>query len=339
MTKPFLQSLFEKLADKLEARVIFADEFGYAGYFQFKSGLRTFFKGTSFDINPQGASKIAADKDYCAKIMKRLGYSVPEGVLIFSPEYRSRFERSNPQLHSQLIGLEAAIETSGKWEFPLFVKPNDESEGLGVSRAYDVRQLVDDVQSLFSWSERVLVQKALIGNDFRLVLLDGELISAYQRRPLQIRGDGARSIRNLLDDKIAELQANGRGKRFQREDPRIWRELHRLGYDFEYVPEVDEVLRLLPNANLSTGGEATDLTDVVHESYKKYCSSIASDMNLRLCGIDLITDDLSRPMQTATVLELNSEPGLNNFAATGKRENVAVEKLYEKILTHLRDSA
>lgn len=337
MTRPFLQAMFERLAAKVEANLVFADQLGYAGYFEFKGGRRTFFKGTSFDLNPQGASKVASDKDYCAKILKHLGYTVPDGILIFSPEYRSRFAQTSPEFYHHLIGLEEAVAVSQSWGFPLFVKPNDESEGLGVSRVYDMRQLVDDVQTLFSWTERVLVQKPLAGNDFRLVVLDGEIISAYQRRPFAIRGNGECSVRKLIDEKIAEQQASGRGKKLTRDEPRIWRELNHLGHDFDFVPAAGSVLTLLPNANLSTGGDAEEFTEGVHKSYREFCASIARDMNLSICGVDLITDDLTSPMENATVLELNSAPGLNNFAATGKRENETVERLYEKILLHLRD--
>ena len=157
---PF-QDLIERVALKLNAQVIFVDEFGYAGRIEFGRGLRTYFKGTAFDINPQGAANIASDKDYAAKFLGQLGYLVPEGVLIFSARSRTSFERLNREVYNDLGGIETAIEFSRRVGFPLFVKPNEESEGRGVTRVYNIRQLTDDLQGLFSWCDQVLVQRPL----------------------------------------------------------------------------------------------------------------------------------------------------------------------------------
>jgi D-alanine-D-alanine ligase-like ATP-grasp enzyme len=218
--KPLLQDILERLGRKLDAKVIFADQFGYAGYIEFESGHRTFFKGTSFDLNPQGASRIAAGKDYVAKILKRLEYEVPDGILLVSAEYRQSFQYRNPAIYESLSGLESALKFAEVAGFPLFVKPNEESEGRGVSRVYHERQLVDDIQTLFSLTDQVLVQKPLVGHDFRVVVLDGEIISAYRRYPFRVRGDGQRSIRSLIDAKIIELHMAERGKKINATD---WR--------------------------------------------------------------------------------------------------------------------
>jgi D-alanine-D-alanine ligase-like ATP-grasp enzyme len=339
MAPSFMQELLEKIADRISARAVFADDFGYAGFIEFENGHRTFFKGTSFDINGLGSSKIAADKDYAAKFLRRLGYPVPEGILVFAPRYRAKFERSNRDFYDHLDGLEKALEFADESGFPLFVKPNEESEGRGVSRVYDRRQLVDELQLLFHSSDRVLVQRPLAGGDFRVVVLDGEVISAYQRFALQVTGDGASTVRQLVDSRITGLRAGGRGKKIDPADPRIHRELADQGIRFDEIPPAGKLITLLPNANLSTGGEAKDLTASIHATYREFCASVARDMGLALCGVDLIAPDITQPLQQATVLEINSAPGLNNFSTSGSDQAIVVEKLYEKLLFRLRDRA
>lgn len=336
MPRPYLQELLERLAAKLAFKVAFADNFGYAGYIEFENGQRTFFKGTSFDINPQAASRIAADKDYAAKLLQGFGYKVPEGILVFSPRYRAPFERLNREIYNQLGGLEQAIEFAAHAGFPLFVKPNEESEGRGVSRVYDIRQLVDALHELFSWTDHVLVQKPIAGNEFRVVVLDGEIISAYQRWPLQICGDGCLTIRELLAQKIVLLRANNRGKKIEPNDWRIQRELTHQHRRFDDIPIANEVVSLLPNANLSTGGEAEDLTERIHSSYRDYCASVTRDMGVMLCGVDLMAPNITESLSSPTVLEINSAPGLNNFAASGPLQGEIVERLYEKVLDRLK---
>src|ERR1700758_1265157 len=93
--KNFLPKLLAELAGEFGAVLYQEPEYGYVGYLEFPNGRRFFFRGTSFDLNPQGASAVAEDKDYCARLLSHFGYRVPEGVLLFAPRYRQQMRRRN----------------------------------------------------------------------------------------------------------------------------------------------------------------------------------------------------------------------------------------------------
>lgn len=333
---PFLQTLIQQSVARAGGVVIFADQFGYAGCIEFDNGRRSFFRGTSFDINPQGASRIASDKDFAAKFLAKFGYKVPEGMLVFAPEYREKLEKRNSDLADHLPGVAAAHAFAERHGYPLFVKPNEESEGRGVARVYDARQLSEHVTSLFARHERVLVQRPVIGEDFRIVVLDDQVISAYQRVPLRIAGDGRSTIEHLIGRKIAGLRASGRGFKIEVADPRFEREVRQQGFALEQVPPAETVITLLPNANLSTGGDAVDLTETIHPSYGAYCVGVARAMGLVMCGVDLIAPSITAPLSDPTVLEINSAPGLNNFATVGVKAESAVQALYDQLVMRLK---
>ena len=93
---------------------------------------------------------------------------------------------------------------------------------------------------------------------------------------------------------------------------------------------------LLDNANLSTGGDAIDVTDKIHRDFQSLAVRITKDMGLRMCGVDLITSgDISKPLKEYVVIEINSAPGLDNYASIGNKQKERVDELYLRVLKAL----
>ena len=141
--KPFLTSLLCDIGAEFGASVHVDPDYGYVGYIEFPSGKRYFFKNTSFDVNPQAASAIAKDKDYCALLLKQFGHPVPDGVLLYAPRYTRQMRLKNEAVASGLGFAERAMAFAGARGFPLFLKPNEGSEGRGVTK-------VDTTEELFT---------------------------------------------------------------------------------------------------------------------------------------------------------------------------------------------
>lgn len=83
------------------------------------------------------------------------------------------------------------------------------------------------------------------------------------------------------------------------------------------------------------GGDAIELTDKIHSDWSRLVVEITAKMGLRLCGVDILTNDITLPPADYVVLEINGRPGLNNYAAMGKTQAELVEGLYEKVLLAL----
>ena len=101
------------------------------------------------------------------------------------------------------------------------------------------------------------------------------------------------------------------------------------------IPKNDRVF-LLDNANLSSGGESTDVTKTLHPTIKKLAIQVTKDMGLRYCGVDLMIEGLAtEPLKKYHIIELNDTPGIDNYFAESKTQKEIVKKLYTQVLRSL----
>ena len=102
------------------------------------------------------------------------------------------------------------------------------------------------------------------------------------------------------------------------------------------MPERGARIYLLDNANLSSGGDAYDVTKPIHPEFKKIAVKLTRDMGLRLCGVDLmVAGDIRHEPKKYWVLEVNAAPGLDHYVKTGPAQQKIVENLYLKVLKSL----
>lgn len=322
--------LLAKIAPTIGASIFLEPEWNVAGQIIFKNGKKSYFRYNILDLNPMGASEIAKDKDYSNFFMQKIGYPiVPKSKTFFS-------ETWGRTIGSPERNIEAAYKYAREIGLPVIVKPNSGSQGFGVSLVHNKKEFFDSVKDIFEYDKIVLVQKPVYGKDYRLVILDDKLISAYERIPLNVVGDGKSTIAKLLENRQKQFVVSGRNTKIKTMDQRIIRKLEHQGLNFQSIPNKNQKVFLLDNANLSTGGDSIDVTDEVHPDFKKLAIELTRDMGLRLCGVDLmINGDISRPKKEFWVLEINSAPGLSHYAKIGKEQEKIVENLYLEILKHL----
>jgi len=189
------------------------------------------------------------------------------------------------------------------------------------------------MRSIFKKDKVALVQKPVKGKDYRVVVLDSKVISAYERIPLSVIGDGKTTILKLLKIKQGKFISLGRDTKINFDDVRIPAKLERQGINFQSVPEKDQKIFLLDNANLSTGGDSVDVTDIVHKTFSQIAVRLTKDMGLRLCGVDLMIDgDISQEPEKFWILEISSALGLDHYAKSGEAQKKIVEGLYLEVL-------
>ena len=328
-SKPFLGPLLKKLAPTLGARVVLEPEWGFAGRIFFKSGRVRYFRYNSLDLNPLGATEISKDKDYANFFLQKADYhTVPDSKAFYSPQWAKTIGSKK--------SIESAFAHAQKLRFPVIVKPNSKSQGLGVEKVFNKSDFYRAVRAIFKYDRVMLVQRVVAGRDYRLVVLDGEVISAYERVPLSVVGDGRATIKQLLMKKQKAFVTAGRDTQIKLTDPRIKNKLMRQKLSLVSKLKKGEQVFLLDNANLSTGGDSVDVTSKVHPGFKKLAVAITRDMGLRLCGVDLMIDgSVEGAPKKYVVLEINSAPGLDHYVTTGKKQKKIVEGLYMKVLKAL----
>lgn len=317
--------ILEREAKKLGIELVLEPRWRIAGQITTAAGTRRYFRSMALDLNTQGSAAISTDKDYAAYFLKSMDYPVPAGRAFYSKEWCKEIGSDNDQ--------RKAIAYAKKIGFPVIAKPNSKSQGRGVRLAHTPRDLARALKEIFTYDRIALVQKPVIGRDYRIVVLDGEIISAYERIALSVLGDGRSSILALLKQKQREYRKIDRDTSIKFSDPRIPEKLARQKLRFSSVPPKNQRVFLLDNANLSSGGDAVDVTATMHPRWRKLAAQIAQDMNLRFTGIDIITPaGLDTEPSKYWILEVNDSPGLDHYAAIGAKQQQIVAELYRKVL-------
>jgi len=327
---PLLGQLLKKIAPRIGAKVFLEPEWNVVGQIVFKNGKKSYFRYSTLDLNPMGGSEIARDKDYANFFMKSMGYP----IVPFSKTFYS--DRWGKAIGCPEINIDAGYEYSKKIGLPVIVKPNSGSQGTGVALVHNKEEFYTAVNSIFKQDKIVLIQKPVSGKDYRIVVLDDKIISAYERIPLSIIGDGKSTIKELLLIKQKEFIDSNRDTRIRIDDKRIAIKLKYQEFDFNSILNKGQKIFLLDNANLSTGGDSVDVTNKIHSGFKEIAIKLTKDMGLRLCGVDIIIKgDISEKPDIYWILEINSAPGLDHYAKIGKEQEKIVEDLYLEVLKHM----
>lgn len=328
MKAAYATPILARLARKAGVRVVVEPRYGYAGQVILRNGTKRYFRGTNFDLNGLGASEIAKDKDYANFFLAAMGYPVIEGRAFFSPAW-ARIIKSR-------LTIRSAYAYAKKLSFPVIVKPNSLSQGSGVAKVYNRQEFLQAAKAICKNDRVFLVQRVVEGRDYRVVVLDGQVMSAYERLPLQVVGDGRATIAKLLARKQQQFKRQGRDIIINQTDWRISNHLKQAGLIKRSIPVKGQMVTLLDNRNLSSGGNAVDVTKRVHPSFRRLCARLVRDMGLRYCGVDLMVDgNINQPTRRYWVIEINAAPGIDNYATSGKRQARLVEQMYLRVLRAL----
>lgn len=242
------------------------------------------------------AESIAQDKALTKSLLAAAGVSVPYGRCA----------------HSAEAAWEIAQEIGGA----VVVKPRDGSQGKGVAVNVQGKEQVQAAYHAASaWCSDVIVERYFPGHDFRLLVVADKLVAAARRDPPQVIGDGCRTIAELVEQINADpLRGEGHGTSLTRIrlDPIAVATMAAQGYAADSVPENGVQVTLRNNANLSTGGTATDVTDHVHPELAASAVAAAQMVGLDVCGIDLVSENVYEPLdkQGGCIVEVNAAPGL-----------------------------
>ncbi len=263
--------------------------------------------------------EIACDKEDTKYLLEQAEVEVPRG---------------------DIIGRESSLEEACRYVgYPLVVKPVGGNHGRGITvniKNYDDALVA--FRAAKNVSPKVIIEKYITGEDYRLLVINNVLVAAAKRSPAHIIGDGKSTIKELVDE-VNKDPRRGYGHENVLTKITI-NDLTKTiiaakGYTEDSVPAKDERVILKDTANLSTGGTAEDVTDIVHPSNVSMCERISKIIDLDICGIDIMTTDISQPLNETggAVLEVNAGPGFRMHLAptTGLPRNVAapvVDKLF-----------
>ena len=265
------------------------------------------------------AVDIACNKEQTKKMLDDASIPVAKGDICYDEE-----------------DLKDTIDDIG---YPIVIKPLDGNHGKGAS--INVTNWEDAVKGLKhakEYSRRVIVEKFVTGFDFRVLVINNEVIAAAQRVPAHVIGNGKNTIQELIDI-TNEDPRRGYGHENVLTEITIDRTTERLidnaGYTLGSVLPENETLYLKSTANLSTGGTSVDVTDLMHPENVFIAERISRVIGLDICGIDIMAPNLTQSLKenSGVILEVNAAPGFRMHLAPseGLPRNVAapvIDMLY-----------
>jgi cyanophycin synthetase len=255
------------------------------------------------------AESIAQDKDLTKSLLLAAGVPVPIG--------------------RPAQNLEDAWQIALSIGLPIVVKPQDGNQGKGVTVNIVERELFNQAYETAARYGEVLVEKFLPGSDYRLLVVGNKLVAAARREPPLVVGDGIHTVKELVD-KVNADPRRGDGHstsltKIKFDDIAIGR-LKLQDMEPNSVPEKGRRVILRNNANLSTGGTATDVTDDVHAEVAARVVVAAQMVGVDVCGVDVVCESVLKPLeeQNGGIVEVNAAPGLRMHISPsfGKGRNV-----------------
>lgn len=227
--------------------------------------------------------------------------------------------------------LESGLKFASIAGYPLVYKPARSRHGVGVVVGIESDERLAECIRSGKNGDRFILETKLSGSDFRVVVVGYKMVAASKRLPAFVDGDGVLNIEELVnrENKNPVRMRGHQGNLSTIEiDKLVIENLQSDGKNLEYVPERGERVFLRKTAGLSTGGVGIDVTESVGEENRKMFEQMARECDLSTVGIDLMADDLERPIGSqvgAGVMELNASPGLrmHHYPYQGKQRDVA----------------
>jgi cyanophycin synthetase len=250
---------------------------------------------------PHIAVELASDKEETNRLLGNLGLPVPQQRLV-----------------QQADDAVAAAERIG---YPVVVKPYNANHGRGISihlnGADQVRRAFEIARE---HSRSVIVESFITGDDHRMLVINGALVAVAKRVPGHVVGDGVHTIEQLVAQ-VNEDPRRGVGHekvltrlQFDHQAETL---LQRKGYTRESVPADGERVFLRSTGNLSTGGTATDMTDLVHPDNIEMAVRAVKAIGLDVGGVDFLTTDVTESYKEVggAICEVNAAPGFRMHMA------------------------
>ncbi|SDR27248.1 cyanophycin synthetase [Pseudovibrio sp. Tun.PSC04-5.I4] len=329
---PLAPRLLAQMCQEKNVKLSLDSEFFYFGYIETAHGTRFPIKGGAFALNSYSAGEAARDKEFCGCLLLDAGLPTPQFKLIHSDKAIKQLSTASPHVADKLNSQINAKTLAEQFGYPLFIKPNEGTQGIGVQKISGPTELQQNLAKALEHHDRMLIQQAVAGRDYRVIVLNDKVLVAIERRPLSIIGNGSDTLSKLLDRKVKTLTTRSGGYKIEQDDPRILKAIQEAGYSHNSVLPENATLPLLSNANLSTGGEAVDVTDSASPHYKSLAIKAAKACGLRYAGVDILCEDISQDGGDANVLELNAGPGLTNFWQASPDHYDRVRAIYRGVL-------
>lgn len=285
-------------------------QIGDSGFYQIGYGKQgRIIEGTIGNNTSCIAADIASDKYLTKELLRGQNIPVAEGFMV-----------------GNIFRLLRGVDKLG---YPIVIKPRYGCKGQGIKlNIKNEKELLESYNEVRKKYEDIIVEEYIKGNDYRVCVVDNDVVAVSLRVPPYVIGDGKKDLRELIRE-LNEDPVRG----YDHEKPltkiKIDNELIRIinkqGFNLNTIVEKEKLVYLRENANISTGGMAIDYTDKICGENKELCIRVAKTIGLDVCGIDIKAKDLNEPLHgQGAIIEVNAAPGIRMhlYPSIGKRRDV-----------------
>ncbi len=243
------------------------------------------------------AVDVASNKELTNRLLHEVGIPVPRSAVVHD--------------------IEAAVQAARRVGYPVVLKPLDGNHGRGVcinlAAEADVRGMYPVAEGE-SRNGAVVVESYIVGKDYRILVVNNNVVAVAERVPAHVTGDGEHTVEELIEITNADPRRGiGHEKILTRiaVDAQTMEVLERQGIELQDVPEEGAFVQLKLTGNMSTGGTSIDRTDDIHPDNVEIARQAAMVVGLDIAGIDFLTPDISHSVRQAggAICEVNAGPG------------------------------
>jgi len=302
-------------------------------------------RGIAFDILDKAENFIRLKRD------ENIQY-VRQATKTSLDNYASILAMENKVITKQILeehgirvpsGFDYPDRKTAKADFMLFkdkavvIKPKSTNFGIGITIIkQNTDKLIFDraIDIAFESDSSILIEEFIEGKEFRIFVMNDEVVGILHRVPANVTGNGILTIRELVVDKNKD-PLRGKGYHTPLEKIQLGEAesifLKAQGKDFESIPEDTEKVYLRENSNISTGGDSIDFTDEIPDSYKAIAVQAARALGVKITGLDMLIPDYTQEAtnENYAIIELNFNPAIHIHCHPYQGKN---RKLNEKLL-------
>lgn len=256
---------------------------------------------------------ITDDKYFAKQLIKENNIKVPEGIMISKDMTVQEQEKNYSKFYNRKV----------------VIKPRTTNGGAGItvfSQNATPKQLEKAISYAFEFDNNILLEEHIQGQEYRFIVINGKCVSVVLRRSASVVGNGKNTIQELIDIKNKEPWHYLIRHKIRIDTP-VKMHLKQQNLTLESIPKKDERIYLRENSNCSTGGESVNFTEEMPIRFKKIAEKAARIFGAKVCGVDIMIDDLSK--KEYSIIEINDDPGysINQWPYEGEEAKIGLEIL------------
>lgn len=244
---------------------------------------------------------VMENKVVTKKIMAQKGIPVPAGEEFSSYDEAAR--RIGPYVGKKVV-----------------IKPKSTNYGLGIcifDQGGSEKDLLEAVEIAFEYDKTVIIEEFIPGQEYRFLVIGGEVAAVLKRVPANVTGDGVHTITQLVDVKNRHpFRGYGYTAPLKKIELDEQTELYLKQQELKFSDVLPDgkTVYLRGNSNISTGGDSIDMTDEMPDFFKRIAVEAAASVKAVFCGVDIIIEDYRDEKSPFGIIELNFNPSTDMHA-------------------------